>query len=203
MPKDNPGLGPHKSLIDLSTIASGTTRLVTTNFDRVFQLALPDLQVMLPPNLLDPRRPAPWRGVVHLHGIVTPDYDGAAPGEFVVSSADFGRAYLADGWATTFMRALMERYRIVFVGYSADDPPIRYLLEALSRTSRPGRRFMEFARSMGGTRSRSGRLAGFRDFEGREETDCPIPVRTGNGRSRRLFERGRACVCSSGSCAAG
>ena len=139
MPKQAPELGPHKSLIHLSTIADGTTRLVTTNFDRVFQLAAPDLAEILPPNLLDPRRPEPWHGIVHLHGMVTPDYLGAASGEFVLSSADFGRAYLADGWATTFMRALMERYHIVFVGYSADDPPIQYLLESLSRTRRPGR----------------------------------------------------------------
>jgi hypothetical protein len=75
-PKDDPGHRPHRSLIDLSTIADGTTRLVTTNFDRVFQLAAPDFRELLPPNLLDPRRPQPRRGIVHLHGIVTPDYSG-------------------------------------------------------------------------------------------------------------------------------
>lgn len=134
-PKENPGLGPHRSLLDLSRAPDGKVRLVTTNFDRVFQLARPDLAEILPPALPDPRRPGAVTGIVHLHGMVTPDYDGAASGEFVLSSADFGRAYLSEGWATTFMRALLERYRIVFVGYSADDPPIQYLLEALSRST--------------------------------------------------------------------
>ena len=46
---------------------------------------------------------------------------------------DFGRAYLSDGWATQFIRGLINRYRLVFVGYAADDPPVQYLLEALSR----------------------------------------------------------------------
>jgi hypothetical protein len=137
-PIENPGLGPHRSLLDLSTMPDGRCRLVTTNFDRVFQLARPEVAEILPPTLPDPRRTS-WEGIVHLHGMVRPDYSGAASEEFVLSSADFGRAYLAEGWATTFMRALMERYRIVFVGYSADDPPIQYLLEALSRSARPGR----------------------------------------------------------------
>lgn len=137
-PVANPGLGPHNSLLDLSTMPDGRCRLVTTNFDRVFQLARPGIPEILPPTLPDPRRTS-WEGIVHLHGMVRPDYSGAASEEFVLSSADFGRAYLADGWATTFMRALMERYRIVFVGYSADDPPIQYLLEALSRSAKPGR----------------------------------------------------------------
>ena len=136
-PVANPGLGPHRSLLDLSIMPDGRRRLVTTNFDRVFQLVQPNLGEVLPPTLPDPRRTS-WDGIVHLHGMVRPDYSGAASEEFVLSSADFGRAYLADGWATSFMRALMERYRIVFVGYSADDPPIQYLLEALSRSARPG-----------------------------------------------------------------
>ena len=71
--------------------------------------------------------------------MVTPDYASAAPGGFVLSAADFGQAYLSDGWATAFMRGLIDRYKVVFVGYSADDPPIQYLLEALNRTVPPDR----------------------------------------------------------------
>ena len=44
-------------------------------------------------------------------------------------------AYLAEGWATAFIRSVMDNYRIVFVGYAADDPPVQYLLEALSRSA--------------------------------------------------------------------
>ncbi len=63
--------------------------------------------------------------------------------EFVFLSADFGRTYLSEGWATQFMRALIERFVVVFVGYTADDPPMRYLLEALN--TRPGSRSRLYA----------------------------------------------------------
>ncbi len=42
---------------------------------------------------------------------------------------------LAEGWATGFIRNVMDNYRIIFVGYAADDPPVQYLLEALSRSA--------------------------------------------------------------------
>jgi hypothetical protein len=44
---------------------------------------------------------------------------------------------LAEGWATQFIRALLGRYRLVFLGYAADDPPVQYLLEALTRADGP------------------------------------------------------------------
>lgn len=134
-PKSDPGLCPHKSLLNLSRMPDGRYRLITTNFDRLFQLAAPDIPEILPPNLPDPRRDE-WEGVVHLHGMVNPDYSGVASKEFILSSADFGRAYLSDGWATAFMKALVEKYKIVFVGYSADDPPIQYLLEGLKGSTK-------------------------------------------------------------------
>lgn len=137
-PKRDAGLGPHSSLIDLSRAPDSTVRLVTTNFDRVFEQVDPALTTIAPPTLPDPSRPGALNGIIHLHGKVSLDYTAQEGPEFVLSSADFGRAYLADGWATTFIRSLMARYRIVFVGYSADDPPIQYLLEALQPSVAPG-----------------------------------------------------------------
>jgi hypothetical protein len=52
-----------------------------------------------------------------------PAYEKAVGGKLVLSSAEFGGAYLAEGWATDFIRAVIRRYFIVFVGYAADDPP--------------------------------------------------------------------------------
>lgn len=138
-PRDDAGLGPHSSLLDLSRGPDGIVRLVTTNFDRVFEQVDPTLAAIAPPSLPDPAQPGALSGIIHLHGKVSLDYMLPEGQEFVLSSADFGRAYLADGWATRFMRALMDRYRIVFVGYSADDPPMQYLLEALQPSALPGR----------------------------------------------------------------
>ena len=67
------------------------------------------------------------------------NYQQAVGGRLVLSSAEFGRAYLAEGWATEFMRAAISRYRVVFVGYTADDPPVQYLLEALNRRNEANR----------------------------------------------------------------
>jgi hypothetical protein len=130
-------LAAHRTVLDLARDPSGATRLVTTNFDLLFEACDPALQRRSPPNLPDPRRPRDFNGIIHLHGRVTDTYDGAFDDEFVLSSADFGRAYLADGWATQFIRALRGRYKLVFLGYAADDPPVQYLLEALSRLDGP------------------------------------------------------------------
>ena len=54
----------------------------------------------------------------------------------VLSGGDFGRAYLAEAWATRFVCDLLDRYIVVLLGYSADDPPVRYLLEGLHVSGR-------------------------------------------------------------------
>jgi hypothetical protein len=54
---------------------------------------------------------------------------------WIPACAEFGRAYLSERWATDFIRSVLERYIVVFVGYAADDPPMQYLLEALNRTA--------------------------------------------------------------------
>jgi hypothetical protein len=130
-------LSAHRTVLDLARDPSGATRLVTTNFDLLFEACDSALQRRSPPNLPDPRRPRDFHGIIHLHGRVTDTYDGAFDDEFVLSSADFGRAYLAEGWATQFIRALLGRYKLVFMGYAADDPPVQYLLEALTRADGP------------------------------------------------------------------
>ena len=139
LPRPDPDLDPHRWLLDLGLAPDGSQRLVTTNFDLLFEAADAAAVPTAHPFLPDPRRAGALKGIVHLHGMVTPDYASAAPGGFVLSAADFGQAYLSDGWAAAFMRGLIDRYKVVFVGYSADDPPIQYLLEALNRTVPPDR----------------------------------------------------------------
>lgn len=124
-----PDLGAHRTLLDLATSRAGVTRLVTTNFDTLFEQARPALAWSAPPRLPDPHNDSDFRGIVHIHGRI--GREGGAPPELVLSSADFGRAYMSDGWATRFIRRLLERFQVVFVGYSAEDPPVQYLLEAL------------------------------------------------------------------------
>jgi hypothetical protein len=143
-PAPDADLSAHKTLLDLSRGPDDKVRLVTTNFDLLFEAASPRLSVWQPPNLPDPTRQTEFTGIVHLHGRVDGSYQGGLGDGFVLSSAEFGRAYLSDGWATQFIRAVTDNYLVVFLGYTADDPPVQYLLEALHRTAARQNRLFAF-----------------------------------------------------------
>jgi hypothetical protein len=136
-------LTAHRIMLDLSTDANRKTRLVTTNFELLFEKTKPRLPIYTPLNLPPLRHVEDFEGIVHLHGMFDAGYDKSVGGNLVLSSGEFGRAYLAEGWATDFIRAAFDKYIIVFVGYAADDPPVQYLLEALYRVGgpAPGRRY--------------------------------------------------------------
>jgi hypothetical protein len=133
-PQVDVSLEAHRTLIELARGPDGDARLVTTNFDLLFEAAQPKLPRWTPSDLPDLLRNKRFHGIVHLHGMFDDSYNRPVGGNLVLSSAEFGRAYLAEGWATNFIRSAITRYLIVFVGYSADDPPVQYLLEALSRS---------------------------------------------------------------------
>lgn len=126
-----PDISCHQTIIDLSRGAEGRPQLVTTNFDLLFEAAEGPIKKIVPPALPDLSLQQSIDGVVYLHGRLRKPEVGIASG-YVISSADFGRAYLSEGWATRFVKALRERYTIVLIGYRAEDPPMRYLLEGLN-----------------------------------------------------------------------
>jgi hypothetical protein len=120
----------HKALLKLATDRSGKCRLVTTNYDRCFSRHLDaTIRVDSAPRLPVPK-PGRWNSVVHLHGSL--DDCGPEKQELVLSSADFGAAYLVDGWATRFLRELFQHFSVLFVGYKADDLVVKYMLQALA-----------------------------------------------------------------------
>jgi hypothetical protein len=122
----------HSIVLRLSRSAGRKLQLVTTNFDRLFERAQRGVRHYIGPGLPDLGSGEALEGLVYLHGrMPTKPSDGIKRLNFVLSSADFGRAYLADGWATRFVRELLQRYVIVLLGYSASDPPISYLLQGL------------------------------------------------------------------------
>lgn len=139
-PSPQADLSAHRILLDLAGAKSGGARLVTTNFDLLFEACDPLIRSVGPVHLPDPKR-AELKGIVHLHGRVDADYSSSDEEGFVLSSGDFGRAYLSDGWATTFIQSLLGKYSIVFIGYSADDPPVQYLLEALKGKDTAGKMY--------------------------------------------------------------
>jgi SIR2-like domain len=134
-PDTGVSLDAHRIMLDLSRGPNGDVQLVTTNFDLLFESAAPALPIWTPSQLPDLGRNDHFNGIVHLHGMFDEAYQSPSGGNLVLSSAEFGRAYLAEGWATSFIRAAIAKYLIVFVGYTADDPPVQYLLEALHRVT--------------------------------------------------------------------
>ena len=136
-------LEAHKILLDLGKTQEGKIQIVTTNFDLLFEKASPKLHSISYSQIPDSRSHDLFDGIIHLHGMFDSTYTKSINGNLILSSAEFGRAYLSEAWATEFIRAAIKKYFIVFVGYSADDPPVQYLLEALNRSPeiQPGRLF--------------------------------------------------------------
>jgi len=111
-------------------------RIVTTNFDLHFETAAKTLFVEQQPEVY--RAPAlplgyDFHGIVHVHGAM-PDTKN-----LVLTDADFGQAYLTEGWARRFLSDVFRRYTVLFVGYSHDDTVMNYLARALPNTSIAGR----------------------------------------------------------------
>ena len=122
----------HKLIARISSDQEGNPQIVTTNFDHLFEQALEGKQdkIYEPPALPDISLGVPLTGITYLHGrLQDPD---AKRHLYVLSSADFGRAYLSEGWATNFIRSLLDSYTVVLAGYQAEDPPVKYLLQGLN-----------------------------------------------------------------------
>jgi SIR2-like domain len=143
-PQPDVDVSAHLILLRLATTPSSKTQLVTTNFDRLFEVGERKLKIHQPPRLPNPSRYNDLDGLVYLHGRVNKDYTEADGADFVLSSSEFGYAYLSEGWAAEFFRDIVRTYVVVFVGYAADDPPLQYLLEGFQRTPHPSRRIFAF-----------------------------------------------------------
>jgi hypothetical protein len=127
----------HFSLLKLFGNGSAV-RLVTTNFDNHFSTAAKEIWVSDCTEIFAaPALPAggDFLGIVHLHGSVMKD-----PRHMVLTDADFGRAYLTEGWARRFLQEMFLKYVVLFVGYSHNDPVMHYLARGLP-SSAEGKRF--------------------------------------------------------------
>jgi len=124
----------HKALLQLANTSDNKTRLITTNFDRIFKKVADDERL----NIKDfkaPLLPVPknrWDGLVYLHGFLPENANGYELDHLVISSGDFGLAYLTERWAARFVSELFRSYTVCFVGYSLNDPVLRYMMDALA-----------------------------------------------------------------------
>ena len=123
----------HETVLRLSRSVDDKPQIITTNFDLLFEEAAgQNLRAHVPPALPNLAAEQSINGLVYLHGRTNPEsQQGEDRQRVVVSSSDFGQAYLVDRWATRFMQDLLDRYTVVLLGYSSNDPPVSYLLQGL------------------------------------------------------------------------
>jgi hypothetical protein len=125
----------HLALLKISKDSTGRSRLLTTNFDTLFERAaaepgLSDVPSYAGKSLPKPGGPRDY-GVLHLHGRIADPKLGLEETDLVLTSADFGDAYLRDGWASQYIEDRMRLAVLVLIGYRAEDAAFRLLLETL------------------------------------------------------------------------
>lgn len=129
----------HRVLIQLARNKENRLRLITTNFDRIFEHVIKEIiketgqiiNTFKAPLLPIPKN-SHWDGLVYLHGLLPEDSDDNGLEKLVLTSGDFGLAYLIERWAARFISELFRRYTICFVGYSVNDVILRYVMDALA-----------------------------------------------------------------------
>jgi len=126
----------HEAIVRLFGSTSAI-RVVTTNFDDHFRGAAINVFGGAPESYRAPALPLgdDFKGIVHLHGSVLDDAK-----KLVLTDADFGRAYLTQGWARRFVQQLFSEFVVLFIGYSHQDLPLLYLARGISAAENgPGR----------------------------------------------------------------
>ncbi|MDI9348661.1 MAG: SIR2 family protein [Candidatus Symbiobacter sp.] len=134
----------HANLLKLAKLnGEDKYRLITTNFDHYFESAAHELDFgkddiyyqvsQLKPALEIPRDEYfnDWRGILHLHGRLDQQNQKGANDHLILNNADYGRAYFSSDYITRFLLRLFREFTVLFIGYSLNDPPIAYILDAL------------------------------------------------------------------------
>ncbi len=123
----------HKALIRLAD-RGGARTIVTTNFDLLLEEAARRLRSPIQSYVLGsiprPSRQTEFSGVLHIHGALERSVSRVS--ELVLSDQDFGEFYLRRRVVPDFIYDAARLFHIVLVGYSANDPPMRYLLNAVA-----------------------------------------------------------------------
>ena len=125
----------HLALLQLSRDSDGRPRLLTTNFDTLFERAASTGGMADVPSYAGVSIPRAGgerdHGILHLHGRIADGTLNLERTDLILTSADFGDAYLRSGWASRYLEDRMRFGTLVLVGYGAEDAAMRLLLETL------------------------------------------------------------------------
>lgn len=132
------GLKPapvHRNLMRLADRGVAVA-IITTNFDLLFEDAARKMKSPVQTYALGGiPRPMPtsnpeFNGVLHIHGAL--DRNPEKTSDLIISDRDFGEFYLRRRVVPDLIYDAVRLYHLVLVGYSANDSPMRYLLNAVA-----------------------------------------------------------------------
>ena len=180
-----PGVQPapiHRALMRLAD-RGGVVTIVTTNFELLLEDAAkrsrPAVQTYALGGIPRPGRGEDFAGVLHIHGAL--DRDPARTSDLIVTDQDFGEFYLRRRVVPDFIYDAARLFNLVLVGYSADDPPMRYLLNAVAADFT---RFGDLKERFAFVGAITPDPVSLKDWEGRGIT--PISYDAANGHSALL-----------------
>jgi NAD-dependent SIR2 family protein deacetylase len=114
----------HLALLQLSSDREGRPKILTTNFDTLFERAADYSRLPNVPSHAAKSIPRPGgicdHGILHLHGRIADTKLDLEETDLILTSADFGDAYLRDGWASQYIEDRMRLNALVLVGYGED-----------------------------------------------------------------------------------
>ncbi len=120
----------HRDLVRLSSRGDGAA-ILTTNFDLLLEEATEKMGRCLESHSFGAMSQRPsFDGVLHLHGALRPE--GSAFPDMILTDQDFGQFYLRRRVVPDLLYDAARIYHLVLVGYAVGDPPVRYLLDAIS-----------------------------------------------------------------------
>ena len=123
----------HRSLMRLAD-RGGAVAIVTTNFDLLLEDAArrssTSVQTYTLGGIPRPGRRNDFAGVLHIHGALDRNPDRTS--DLVITDRDFGEFYLRRRVVPDLIYDAARLFNLVLVGYSANDPPMRYLLNSVA-----------------------------------------------------------------------
>jgi NAD-dependent SIR2 family protein deacetylase len=178
----------HKALMRLAD-RGGATTIVTTNFDLLLQAAVakkanPKPLTYALGGIPRPGRNIDFSGVLHIHGALNRDAEIFS--DLVVTDQDFGEFYFRRRSVPDFIYDAARLFHLVLIGYSANDPPMRYLLNAVAAD---GVRFDDLKERFTFVGSSTPDPIAAEDWKGRGITPISYDNKNGHSALLRSLER--------------
>jgi len=172
-----PGIQPapiHRALMRLAD-RGGAVTIATTNFELLLEDAAnrsrPAVQTYALGGIPRPGRSDSFAGVLHIHGAL--DRDPARASDLILTDQDFGEFYLRRRVVPDFIYDAARLFNLVLIGYSANDPPMRYLLNAVAADVT---RFGDLKERFAFVGTSAPDPVGLEDWKGRGITPVPYDV---------------------------